>query len=168
MKLNKLKNEINKTFNVDITNPSRKRNIAYAKKVYCYISRQLEYNLQEIGDTINLSHDNVYYHTQTIERIYDKEKLMCNNIIKKYGLPVRLLGVKEEKKKELLVNSQNKLVIDVLGGELLDWDKEILQEFIETRLNPFKQLLKFRKVNKPKEEEAPLKLNKNVKNTFLC
>lgn len=50
----------------DITKKGRKKEVANAKKAFCYYARNVKkHKLVEIGDVLNVGHDTVLYHATT-------------------------------------------------------------------------------------------------------
>tara|TARA_R110000822_G_scaffold284178_1_gene405693 strand:- start:208 stop:690 length:483 start_codon:yes stop_codon:yes gene_type:complete len=146
MKLTELKDIVNKKFDVNISTKTRKRHTVYPKKVYCTLARSLNrYSLEEIGECMNMPHDNVMYHLQTIHRIYDFHKIGCNDIIREHNLDINLIEIKKNKVVEVVDNIE---LPRYLAEHLAEYSEDDLLELFRTRLKPFKMLLDSRKKQK--------------------
>lgn len=159
MELKELIRVINNKYKVDILETTRAREVVYARKVYCYIARQLRYKLHEIGRHINLKHDNVHYHLKTINRIYNHDAVKCNEIIDEHNLDITNLKAK----KENITRYEYESVL----GDLKQLDDTLLKELIETRVKPFIRLTKSRKQHKVNVQGSAPILRNRVKNPFL-
>lgn len=159
MELKELIQVINNKYKVDILETTRAREVVYARKVYCYIARQLKYKLHEIGRHINKKHDVVIYHLKTIDRIYNHDAIKCNEIIDEHKLHITNLKAK----KENITRYEYECVL----GDLKQLDDTLLKELIETRVKPFIRLTKSRKQYNLKAQGYAPKLRNTVKNPFL-
>ena len=59
-----------------IQSPTRKRQILYARHLFCYFTRKLtKLSLQEVGDIVNRKHETVMHAVKTVENLlsYDKQ-----------------------------------------------------------------------------------------------
>lgn len=137
MTLKQLKEIVNERFNVDISIKNRKRKYVYPKKIYCYIAALMEEeSLECIGKEINISHDNVLFHKKTINNIYEKQKVVCNKIIKEYGLNVPFLEVEEVKKLQPIsdnseMNYINHLLFNLTDSQLYDLRKTRIEPYLK-------------------------------------
>ncbi len=167
MELKQLVEVVGKKYRTKLITKSRKRHIVYPKKVCCYLARELGYGLQEIGDSLQLQHDNVHYHIHSIDRIYNHDAIKCNEIIDEYDLSARKLEVIEIKEKVLMVDKETKTQLEAILGDLKDLNTELIKELIETKIKPFLLLVKSRKKQKEIVETSAPKLRNPVKNPFL-
>ena len=159
MELKELIRIINDKYKVDILETTREREVVYARKVYCYIARQLRYKLHNIGSHINLKHDNVHYHIKTINRIYNHDAIKCNEIIDQYNLNITNLKVEKEE--------VTRYEYEGILGDLKALDDDLLNELIETRVKPFIRLTQSRKQHKVNVQGSAPILRNRVKNPFL-
>lgn len=81
----KLLKDITTITGIDISKPSRRREIVEIKAIFCNILRQQNFTLQSIGDTINMKHCSISHllnlykiinHLPHIRRIENKIKLL--------------------------------------------------------------------------------------------
>ncbi len=81
----KLLKDIATITGIDISKPSRRREIVEIKAIFCNILRQQNFTLQNIGDTINMKHCSISHllnlykiinHLPHIRRIENKLKLL--------------------------------------------------------------------------------------------
>jgi hypothetical protein len=81
----KLLKDITTITGIDISKPSRRREIVEIKAIFCNILRQQNFTLQNIGDTINMKHCSISHllklyeiinHLPHIRRIENKLKLL--------------------------------------------------------------------------------------------
>ena len=86
MELIKLKQEVNKKFNLDISINSRQRNYTYARKVFCKLAYSSGATFREVGEQINKSHCNVLHHVNSVNVISIDDKKKHDEIIKELGL----------------------------------------------------------------------------------
>lgn len=159
MELKELIQVINNKYKVDILETTRAREVVYARKVYCYIARQLRYKLQEIGRHINIKHDVVIYHIKTINRIYNHDAIKCNEIIDEHKLHITNLKAK----KENITRHEYESIL----GDLKQLNDTLLNELIETRVKPFIRLTQSRKQHNEKTQGSAPILRNRVKNPFL-
>ena len=173
MRLDILKKAVSEKFEVDIAIKSRKRKYVYARKVFCKLARETGATFKAIGKEIDNKHDLVLFHCNTIDVIEYKDKDKHDELIDELGLVLcKPFGniEKAKIKKEIQQTTNNetlkriKSVTDVIS----EWDIETLQEFKQTRLDPFNTLIKTRVKRKTIPEIKGATLNKKVKNPVLC
>ena len=173
MRLDTLKKAVSEKFEVDIAIKSRKRKYVYARKVFCKLARETGATFKAIGEEIGNQHDLVLFHCNTIDVIEYKDKDKHDELIDELGLVLcKPFGniEKAKIKKEIQQTTNNetlkriKSVTDIIS----EWDIETLQEFKQTRLDPFNASLKTRVMPKTIKEVKGATLNKKVKNPVLC
>ena len=173
MRLDILKKAVSEKFEVDIAIKSRKRKYVYARKVFCKLARETGATFKAIGKEIGNQHDLVLFHCNTIDVIEYKDKDKHDELIDELGLVLcKPFGniEKAKIKKEIQQTTNNetlkriKSVTDVIS----EWDIETLQEFKQTRLDPFNASLKTRVIPKTIKEVKGALLNNRVKNPVLC
>ena len=132
-----------------------------------------EQRFKAIGKEIDNKHDLVLFHCNTIDVIEYKDKDKHDELIDELGLVLcKPFGniEKAKIKKEIQKTTNNetlkriKSVTDVIS----EWDIETLQEFKQTRLDPFNASLKTRIKPKTIKEVKGALLNNRVKNPVLC
>ena len=70
-----LRKDIEKHFNVDLKDKSRKRNIVNGKITFGYIARNhLKLTYQSIGDYLGLSHCNIMHYCKSFDGLYKYDK----------------------------------------------------------------------------------------------
>ena len=173
MKLETIKEAVNKKFNLDIALDTRQRNYTYAKKVFSKLAYESGATFKEVGDVIKKSHCNILHHVNSIDVITIQDKRKHDEIIRELGLVLSkpFFNSEQDKIKKEIKKKQTKKtikeiqdVIDVLSG----WDIETVEEFKQTRLDPFNALIKTRVKRKTIPEVKGAILNKKVKNPVLC
>lgn len=130
-----LKNIVNDRFQVDISTKSRKRSIVYPKKVYCYLAYNLDYPLMICAEEINLQHDNLIFHKNTIGTVYDFYKTECNNIILWFNLKSSILKLDNTNK------LKKKEEVSYIINMLHQLNNNQLKTLRETRIEPFIKML---------------------------
>lgn len=131
-----LKNIINDRFQVDISKKTRKRNYVYPRKIYCYLASNIDKEpLCVIGKEVNIDHATVIHGRDTVDTVYDKYKVECNNIIKTYELDVPFLKVSKVKKPRVNIE------LDYIYNLLLSLNKEQLIDLRENRIEPYLKML---------------------------
>ena len=173
MELIKLKQEVNKKFNLDISINSRQRNYTYARKVFCKLAYSSGATFREVGEQINKSHCNVLHHVNSVNVISIDDKKKHDEIIKELGLVFarpffnpEQEEIKKEIKKAKTTQTIKQIqdITDILSG----WDIETVEEFKQTRLDPFNASLKHRVKPKTIKEVKGAILNNRVKSPVLC
>jgi hypothetical protein len=173
MKLETIKQAVDKKFNLDIALNTRQRNYTYAKKVFSKLAYESGATFKEVGNVIKKSHCNILHHVNSIDVITIQDKRKHDEIIRELGLVLSkpFFNSEQDKiKKEIKRKTTNKTikeiqdVIDILTG----WDIETVTEFKQTRLDPFNASLKHRVKPKTIKEVKGALLNKKVKNPVLC
>ena len=173
MKLEKLKQAVDKKFNLDIATNSRQRNFTDAKKVFSKLGYESGATFRAVGEAIGRSHCNVLHHVNSIDTISVEYKKKHDEIIKELDLVFSkpFFNPEQEKIKKEIKNKQTNKTIkeiqditDILSG----WDIETVTEFKQTRLDPFNALLKNRVKPKTINEVKGALLNNRVKNPVLC
>tara|TARA_R100001198_G_scaffold14860_1_gene7076 strand:- start:525 stop:1046 length:522 start_codon:yes stop_codon:yes gene_type:complete len=173
MKLDIIKEAVNKKFNLDITLKTRQRNYTYAKKVFCKLAYESGSTFKEVGVTIKKSHCNILHHVNSVNVISLEDKRKHDEIIQELDLVFSKPffnsdqdKIKKEIKKAETTKTIKEIqdVIDILSG----WDIETVTEFKETRLDPFNKSLKHRVKPKTIAEVKGAILNKRIKSSLLC
>ena len=175
MRLDKLKKAVDKKFGLDIATRSRKRKYVYARKVFCKLARETGATFQAIGNEINTKHDLVLFHCNTIDVIEYQYKDKHDELIDELKLVFSKPFTKKEKpkpkpKKQIAKTNISKTLkrIKCITDIISEWDIETVQEFKQTRLDPFNASLKHRVKPKQILEVKGALLNKRVKNPVLC
>ncbi len=173
MKLETIKEAVNKKFNLDVAKDIRQRNFTDAKKVFSKLAYESGATFREVGEQINRGHCNILHHVNSVDTISLEYKKKHDELIQELDLVFSkpfFNPEKEKIKKEVKKKTTNKTikeiqdVIDVLSG----WDIETVTEFKQTRLDPFNALIKTRVKRKTIPEIKGATLNKKVKNPVLC
>jgi len=173
MKLETIKEAVNKKFNLDVAKNVRQRNFTDAKKVFSKLAYESGATFREVGEQINRGHCNILHHVNSVDTISVEYKKKHDEIIQELDLIFSkpfFNPEKEKIKKEVKKKTTNKTikeiqdVIDILTG----WDIETVEEFKQTRLNPFNALIKTRVKRKTIPEIKGATLNNKVKNPVLC
>ena len=173
MRLDTLKQAVNKKFDLDIQTKSRKRKYVYARKIFCKLARETGATFKAIGEEIDNKHDLVLFHCKTIDVIEYQYKDKHDELIDELGLELSIPFNNIEKakiKKEIVkaVGSETLKRIKDITDVLIEWDIETLQEFKQTRLNPFNTSLKGRVKPKTIKEVKGALVNSKYKNPVLC
>jgi polysaccharide pyruvyl transferase WcaK-like protein len=173
MKLETIKEAVNKKFNLDVAKNVRQRNFTDAKKVFSKLAYESGATFREVGEQINRGHCNILHHVNSVDTISVEYKKKHDEIIQELDLIFSkpfFNPEKEKIKKEVKKKTTNKTikeiqeVIDILTG----WDIETVEEFKQTRLHPFNALIKTRVKRKTIPEIKGATLNNKVKNPVLC
>lgn len=173
MKLETIKEAVNKKFNLDVAKDIRQRNFTDAKKVFSKLAYESGATFREVGEQINRGHCNILHHVNSVDTISLEYKKKHDELIQELDLVFSkpfFNPEKEKIKKEVKKKTTNKTikeiqdVIDILTG----WDIETVTEFKQTRLDPFNALIKTRVKRKTIPEIKGAILNKKVKNPVLC
>jgi len=173
MKLETIKEAVNKKFNLDVAKNVRQRNFTDAKKVFSKLAYESGATFREVGEQINRGHCNILHHVNSVDTISVEYKKKHDELIQELDLIFSkpFFNPEQEKiKKEVKRKTTNKTikeiqdVIDILTG----WDIETVEEFKQTRLDPFNALIKTRVKRKTIPEIKGATLNKKVKNPVLC
>ena len=151
MKLETLKKIVNEKAGVNIDSKRRNRHIMYSKKIFIKLAYDISVKntFQKIADELGLTHATCIKHYNTVDEVYDKYKILHNEIIKENKFNVSLFEVNENTQ-EIKVeqsNIKNKAIRNDFNAlyELNDSD---VSEFIETRLKPFIRMKKVKHVLK--------------------
>lgn len=175
MTLEQLKNELHNYYKFDIATKSRKREIVYAKKVFCKIGYELGYTYDKVAAVLNSNHDLALYHANSVNSIEDRDKMIFDKIIDDYSLFIKKFNA--QKKRIIIKGIQDNLekqkaeeykdLITEINKTIINWDRNSIREFIDTRLKVFDKSLNNR--IKPKElAKVPgAKIVRTVKNTLL-
>tara|TARA_R100000654_G_scaffold71224_1_gene101971 strand:- start:1912 stop:2442 length:531 start_codon:yes stop_codon:yes gene_type:complete len=175
MTLEQLKNELHNYYQFDITSKSRKREIVYAKKVFCKIGYELGYTYDKVAKVLNSNHDLAIYHCSTINCIEDRDKMIFDKIIDDYGLFIPKFNA--QKKRRIIKGIQDNLekqkseeykdLITEINKTIINWDRNNIREFIDTRLKVYDKALN-NKIKPKKINKVPgARLIRKVKNTLL-
>ena len=149
MKLETIKEAVNKKFNLDVAKDIRQRNFTDAKKVFSKLAYESGATFREVGEQINRGHCNILHHVNSVDTISLEYKKKHDELIQELDLVFSkpfFNPEKEKIKKEVKKKTTNKTikeiqdVIDILTG----WDIETVTEFKQTRLDPFNALIKTR------------------------
>lgn len=189
MKLQKLKQELDKKYGFDIGSKKRSRQISYARKVFCSIAKKLphRYTMKEIGDSINISHEVVTYHSSSINVVSDSDLEIHDSIINENGLYIKTMysvpdefieSKKLSEARETLMSSieeqfENQFSEDVkqlvlkANSIMFNWTSESLNNFIENRLIPYDNANKSRIVPKSIKQVKGAKIKRRVFNPVL-
>jgi hypothetical protein len=174
MKLETIKEAVNKKFGLDIALDTRQRNYAYAKKVFSKLAYESGATFKEVGNVIKKSHCNILHHVNSIDVITLEDKRKHDEIIRELGLVLSKPFfysdqdiIKKEIKRRKTTNKTIKEIQDVIDI-LTGWDIETVTEFKQTRLDPFNASLKTRVMPKTIKEVKGALLNNRVKNPVLC
>ena len=125
---------LNSCYGFDISSKSRKREIVYAKKIFCYLCKQYGYGPSVIGRTLGLQHDNVIYHIDTITSVTPINLHHYNCTIDYFNLPLAHISSVYE----LLHGPVMASIID----KLKTLSPKDLIEFKRAKVEPFFLLLK--------------------------
>jgi hypothetical protein len=175
MTLEQLKDELHNYYQFDIATKSRKREIVYAKKVFCKIGYELGYTYDKVAAVLNSNHDLAIYHASTINSIEDRDKMIFDKIIDDYSLFIKKFNA--QKKRIIIKGIQDNLekqkseeykdLITEINKTIINWDRNSIREFIDTRLKVYDKAL----TNKIKQKEIAkvpgARLIRKVKNTLL-
>ena len=173
MKLETIKEAVNKKFNLDVAKNVRQRNFTDAKKVFSKLAYESGATFREVGEQINRGHCNILHHVNSVDTISVEYKKKHDELIQELDLIFSKPffnpeqdKIKEEVKKKTTNKTIKEIqdVIDILTG----WDIETVTEFKQTRLDPFNALIKTRVKRKTIPEVKGATLNKKVKNPVLC
>jgi hypothetical protein len=173
MRLDKLKLAVDKKFGLDIATRSRKRKYVYARKVFCKLARETGATFKAIGNEINTNHDLVLFHCNTIDVIEyqykDKHDELIDELDLIFSKPFANIEKAKIKKQIAQTNTSETLKrIKCITDIISEWDIETVQEFKQTRLDPFNASLKHRVKPKQILEVKGAKINNKVKNPVLC
>jgi len=173
MKLETIKEAVNKKFNLDISLNTRQRNYTYAKKVFSKLAYESGATFKEVGNVIKKSHCNILHHVNSVDVITIQDKRKHDEIIRELGLVLSkpFFNSEQDKIKKEIKNKQtNKTIKEIqdITDILTGWDIETVTEFKQTRLDPFNALIKTRVRPKTIKEVKGALLNNRVKNPVLC
>jgi len=173
MELEKLKQAVNEKFKLDIETKTRQRNFTDAKKVFSKLAYESGSTFDAIGKQINNSHCNILHHVNSVNSISEDYKRKHDELAKELDLTfaTNFFNPNQEKiKKEIQKTTNNKTLerIKSITDVISAWDTETVQEFKQTRLDPFNALLKTRVKPKTIKEVKGALLNNRVKNPVLC
>ena len=173
MRLDKLKKAVDKKFGLDIATRSRKRKYVYARKVFCKLARETGATFKAIGNEINTNHDLVLFHCNTIDVVEyqykDKHDELIDELNLVFSKPFANIEKAKIKKQIAQTNTSETLKrIKCITDVISEWDIETVQEFKQTRLDPFNASLKHRVKPKQILEVKGAKINNKVKNPVLC
>mgnify|MGYP005993807127 CR=1 FL=1 len=80
--LERIYNNVVNITGVEIKNKSRKRDIVYAKKIYCNLAREKGYTFKAIGEFIGLNHATVVWHNNDTPYLLKQDKEFMDNYLK--------------------------------------------------------------------------------------
>jgi len=175
MTLEQLIDEIHNYYQFDIRTKSRKREIVYAKKVFCKLGYEIGYTYDKVASILNANHDLALYHANTINHIEDRDKKIFDKIVDDFDLLVPKFDVQKKRRiikgiKENLDKQKIEMSKDLLAEinqVIVNWDREVIQEFIDTRLKLFNKLVSARVKPKEKSYIPGATILRKAKNTFL-
>ena len=175
MTLEQLIDEIHNYYQFDIRTKSRKREIVYAKKVFCKLGYEIGYTYDKVASILNANHDLALYHANSINDIEDRDKKIFDKIVDDFDLLVpkfdvqkkrRIIkGIKENLDKQKIERSKD--LIAEINQVVVNWDRDVIQEFIDTRLNLFNKAVSARVKPKEKSYIPGARILRKAKNTFL-
>lgn len=175
MTLEQLQEELQKYYQFDISSKTRKREVVYAKKVFCKLGYEIGYTYDKVAQKLNSNHDLALYHANSINIIEDKDKRIFDKIIDDFNLLIPKFNV--DKKRKLIKGIEDNLekqkiiekadLLNKINNVVVEWDRETIQEFIDTRLNIFDKSIKNRIKPKQIKKVAGAKLKRNVQNPVL-
>lgn len=87
LELEKIYNKVKEVTGIDIKTRNRKRQVIYAKKIYCAIARQKGHTFQSIGDYIGADHATVLWHCQDTPYLLKQDEQFMNNYLRVQGKP---------------------------------------------------------------------------------
>ena len=138
MRLEELKMFLDACYGFDISRKTRKREIVYAKKVFCQIATKYGgFTLENIGKEIKLQHDNVLYHRNTFVAVAPIDLHHYNAAITYFNIPIPH------------ITSINELIYGIemssIIKELTMLNVKDLRLFNKNHIQPFKNKLRFEK-----------------------
>lgn len=161
--LNDIKNAVSDAAGIDINEKTRKVEYIICRNIYYEIAYRYTANDYEaIGELLNKDRTTVYHGLGNVKADLQLEKY--NRI---YCKALDLLNISYDKPelkenvrdKHTYIPNESELIQDALS-DLKQFDDEILLEFIETRLKPFKTALKSRVHRKVITEVSGAMLNR--------
>jgi hypothetical protein len=185
MTLEQLKQEVERRYGFEISGQTRKRNVVYARKVFCKLGRLMNYTFQDIGNTIGVNHCSALYHNNTFYSVEDYDNKIYNSILEDYceiekdesnvESVVILEGkeleykarIKELERKISVLEAKPTSLSEDIVKKVDSWDFETKIEFVDTRLVPFERLVKSRVMRKKPLAVEGAKIERRVKNPFL-
>ena len=167
MTLEELKNKVNQEYGIDIVKRNRLRHYAYARKVYCKLAREMRFKYEDIGNTIGLKHDSAIYHKNTFNVVREDDIYIYNKIIVDNHLNIDIINI--PKPKEIVLpeptNYKESLLLKIQKN-VMAWNEEQINNFIETRLVPYTKLIESAKQPEVKRVAGAI-LKRTHKNPFL-
>tara|TARA_R110002020_G_scaffold305526_4_gene521328 strand:+ start:3660 stop:4190 length:531 start_codon:yes stop_codon:yes gene_type:complete len=175
MTLEQLIDELHNYYQFDIRTKSRKREIVYAKKVFCKLGYEIGHTYDKVSAMLNSNHDLALYHANSINDVEDRDKIIFDKIIDDFDLLIpkfntqkkrRIIkGVKDNLEKQKI--EQYKDLLSQINKIVINWDRATVIEFIETRLNVFNKAVNSRVKPKEQSHVPGAKILRKTKNTFL-
>ena len=86
MKLETIKEAVNKKFNLDVAKNVRQRNFTDAKKVFSKLAYESGATFREVGEQINRGHCNILHHVNSVDTISVEYKKKHDELIKELDL----------------------------------------------------------------------------------
>ena len=172
MTLEQLIDELHNYYQFDIRTKSRKREIVYAKKVFCKLGYEIGHTYDKVSAMLNSNHDLALYHANSINDVEDRDKIIFDKIIDDFDLLIPKFNT--QKKRRII-----KGVKDNLEKQKIEQYKDLLSEinkrvaikevieFIETRINVFNKAVNSRVKPKEQSHVPGAKILRKTKNTFL-
>lgn len=172
MTLKQLKDELENIYGFNLASRSRKRELVDARRIFSKLGYELNYNLRQIGEEINRKHCNIIYLLDSTDYVSNTHKKIHDKIVKKYSLLSQLYFTKTIKKieKEISDKCDDETIklIQEINKIITTWEAERINEFIETRLKPYNNLLKATNKQTPRQKIKGAQLKRKVKNSLLC
>ena len=141
-----LENSIEIYFDVNLLDASRKQNVVYAKRLFCKIARDVsKYTFHELAKFLKCHHATIIHHYYNFDAVFDRHKDFYNRFMKTNDIDLKV-EVKSKKNnfkyvlKEdegFLLEPEKKDVINKIAYKLNDLELNQINNFIETRLNPY-------------------------------
>jgi len=175
MTLEQLIDEIHNYYQFDIRTKSRKREIVYAKKVFCKLGYEIGYTYDKVAAMLNSNHDLALYHANSINDVEDRDKKIFDKIVDDFDLLVpkfnirtkkRIIkGIEDNLEKQKIERSKD--LITEINKVIINWDRPTIQEFIDTRLKIFNKAVNSRVKPQKKAYVPGATILRKPKNTFL-
>ena len=89
--LERLKDYLNEAYGFDITRDTRLRQVAFGKKVFCYIAKEYGFRVRDIKKTIKQPHDLVIYHHKTFHTVMPIDLDIYNKCVEHFEIPLETI-----------------------------------------------------------------------------
>ena len=176
MTLQDLTDRLNEYYKFDIKERIRQREYVYARKVYSALAREMGYTFEQIGAHIGVGHAAVLYHCRTIYSVNTKDKVIFNRVIKDFWLPIKEIDL-DTKKAIMQAEAESRAIdnvsyisqklIDSITGIVKEWDIESINDFINTRLEPYDKMMQAKTLRTAPVKVEPAVMRRAVSNPFL-